>query len=102
MFMKKFDWLSPPITLYFKGENQHGSIFSGILSIICYILVFASGVYYALEFINRQNPKAYFFNRYIVDAGFSFTLIVLLNVASSSITKHSILHVISTLFSSTI
>ena len=70
MFMKKFDWLSPPITLYFKGENQHGSLFSGILSIICYILVFASGVYYALEFINRQNPKAYFFNRYIVDAGF--------------------------------
>ena len=70
MFMKKFDWLSPPITLYFKGENQHGSIFSGILSIICYILVFASGVYYALEFINRQNPKAYFFNRYVVDAGY--------------------------------
>ena len=70
MFIKKFDWLSPPITLYFKGENQHASIFSGVLSIICYILVFISGVYYALEFIHRQNPKAYFFNRYIEDAGF--------------------------------
>ena len=70
MFIKKFDWLSPPITLYFKGENQHNSIFSAILSIICYILVSIMGVYYSLEFIHRENPKAYFFNRYIVDAGY--------------------------------
>ena len=70
MFIKKLDWLSPPITLYFKGENQHNSIFSAILSIICYILVSIMGVYYSLEFIHRENPKAYFFNRYIVDAGY--------------------------------
>ena len=70
MFLKKFDWLSPPITLYFKGENQHGSIFSAILSMICYILVLISGVYYSRLFINREDPKAYFFNRYVVDAGY--------------------------------
>ena len=68
--IKKLDWLSPPITLYFKGESQHASISSAILSIICYILVFASAIYYALEFIKRQNPKAYFFNRYVADAGY--------------------------------
>ena len=70
MFIKKFDWLSPPITLYFKGENQHGSIFSGILSMICYILVLISGVYYSRQFVKREDPKAYFFNRYVVDAGY--------------------------------
>ena len=70
MFIKKFDWLSPPITLYFKGENQHASIISAVLSIICYVLVFASGIYYALGFVNKKNPKAYFFNRYVVDAGY--------------------------------
>ena len=70
MFIKKFDWLSPPITLYFKGENQHGSLFSAILSMICYILVLISGIYYSRQFIKREDPKAYFFNRYVLDAGF--------------------------------
>ena len=73
MILKKLDWLSPPITLYFKGEGEHSSIFSGILSIIAYILVFVAGIFYFYEYINRKNPKAYFFNRYIEDAG-SFPL----------------------------
>ena len=43
-FMKKLDFLSPPITLYFKGEDLHPSIVSAILSIIVYILVFAAAI----------------------------------------------------------
>ena len=39
MFLKKFDWISPPITLYFKGENSHVSIYSGILSILLILLL---------------------------------------------------------------
>jgi len=69
MFIKKFDYLSPPITLYFKGENVHASVFSGILSIIAYSVVLAFGVIYGLDFVNRENPTAYFFNRYIENAG---------------------------------
>ena len=68
--VKKLDWLSPPITLYFKGEGQHSSLFSAILSVIIYILVLISGIYYSLGFINKDSPKAYFFNRYIEDAGY--------------------------------
>ena len=60
MFLKKFDWISPPITLYFKGENSHVSIYSGILSIIAYIIVVAATIYYALEFINRESQKLIF------------------------------------------
>ena len=61
MFFKKFDMLSPPITLYFKGDNTHPSIFSGILSIIAYAIILSFGIYYALEFINKENPTAFFF-----------------------------------------
>ena len=69
MFIKKFDMLSPPITLYFRGDDKHPSIFSGILTLVAYTIVFIFGVYYALEFINKENPTAYFFNRYVDDAG---------------------------------
>ena len=68
-FIKKFDMISPPITLYFKGEDQHSSIFSGILSIIVGLTILTATIYYFLGFINKDNPKAYFFNRYIEDAG---------------------------------
>ena len=69
MFIKKLDFLSPPITLYFKGENVHSSIFSGILSIISYSFVIGFRIIYSIDFVNRQNPTAYFFNRYIENAG---------------------------------
>ena len=68
-YIKKFDMLSPPITLYFKGEDQHHSIYSAILSIIAYALVFAAAIYYFLGFVNKDSPKAYFFTRYVEDAG---------------------------------
>ena len=69
LILKKFDFLSPPITLYFKGENTHSSIFSGILSIIDYLVITAFTIYYAIDFINRESPTAYFFNSYIENAG---------------------------------
>lgn len=69
MFFMKFDMISPPITLFYKGDYTHSSIFSGILTIIVYIIHFIFIVYYALEFINKKNPTAFFFNKYIKDAG---------------------------------
>ena len=69
MFIKKLDMISPPITLFFKGEGSHVSIFSGLLSLIGYVIVVVAAIYYALGFINRDSPKAYFFTRYVEDAG---------------------------------
>ena len=69
MFIKSFDMLSPPITLYFQGKRKHNSIFSAILTIISYILIFICAIYFLLEFVQRKSPTAYFFNRYIEDAG---------------------------------
>ena len=73
MIFKKVDILSPPITLFFKGDNIHSSIFSGILTIATYIITIIFGVYYSLEFIQKKNPSVFYFDRYIDDAG-EFTL----------------------------
>ena len=67
--LKKLDCLSPPITLYYKGENQHSSILSGILSLLYIASLLATAIYYLRKYINKDNPQAYFFNRYIEDAG---------------------------------
>ena len=69
MILKKFDWISPPITLFFKGEGSHVSMYSALLSIAAYVIVVVFTFYYALGFINRDSPKAYFFTRYVDDAG---------------------------------
>ena len=69
MFLKKCDLISPPITLYFKGESSHVSIYSGILTIITIIIIIIATIYYIFEFIHRKSPKAYFFSRYVEDAG---------------------------------
>ena len=69
MFIKKLDMLSSPITLYYDEKSQHSSIFSGLLSIAAYIGVFVAASYYLLNFIQSKAPKAYFFNKYIEDAG---------------------------------
>ena len=69
MLFRKLDMLSPYITLYFKGGKKHSSNFSAILSIIAYVIVLAAAIYYIIDFINKNDPKAYFFNRYTEDAG---------------------------------
>ena len=69
MFLKKLDMLSPPITLFYKGENSHPSVFSGILTIVAYGIIVAFGIYYFYTFITRASPTAFFFNRYVEDAG---------------------------------
>lgn len=73
MIIKMCDFLSPQITLYFKGEQIHSSVFSGLLTILAYILIFIYTVYYCKDFINRVNPTIYLYNRYVEDAG-SFSL----------------------------
>ena len=69
MMLKKCDFFSPHITLYFKGENIHSLIFSGILSIISYSIIFAFGIYYSLNYVYKINPDIYHYTKYIEDAG---------------------------------
>jgi len=69
MFLKKFDIISPEITLYYRGETNHPSIISGIITIISCLVVLIFGIFYLVICLNKKNPTAYFFNRYIEDIG---------------------------------
>ena len=60
MIFKKIDMLSPPITLFFKGDNSHSSIFSGILTIVAYIIIVIFGVYYSLILFKRKILQYFF------------------------------------------
>ena len=73
MFFKKFDRISPLITLSFKGDNMHSSIISGILTLLGYALTTIFGIMYAIDFVEKKKPSAYFYSRFIKDAG-KFTL----------------------------
>ena len=69
MIIQNLDFLSPEITLFFKGRYKHSSIFSGLITILSYSVILACIIYYTLEFIDRSNPTIYFFNRYVEDTG---------------------------------
>ena len=69
MFIRKLDCLSPDITLYYKGEFSHSSIFSGILTIIVYSICLTFTIVYAINFFNKSNPQVCYYNRYVEDAG---------------------------------
>ena len=69
MFISKFDLLTPPIGLHFRGKGSHSSIFSGIITLLAYLIIIYFAVRYSLEFIKKKNPTAYYVNRQIEDAG---------------------------------
>jgi len=68
--LKKLDFLSPKITLYHKGDLSHSSWMSGILSLIQIIIIILCGIYYSLDLIFRREPRAFFYYRFISNAGF--------------------------------
>ena len=67
MFFKKFDIISPTISIYHKGSLKHSSIFSGIISIISVLFIFIIAIYYSLDMIRKTNPKVYNIESYIED-----------------------------------
>ena len=69
MHFRYLDYLSPPITFYHEGYLAHSSFISIILSIISFLIIIILSVYFSLDIIMRNNPTAFYFNRYIEDAG---------------------------------
>ena len=69
MFLKKLDYISPPITFYHKNYLSHSSILSGIVSIISFLIILSISIYFALQIIYRRNPSVFNFKRIIEDAG---------------------------------
>jgi len=69
MFFSKFDLITPPIGLHFRGKGSHASIISGIITLIVYIIIIYFAVRYSLEYIKKKKPTAYYVNRHVDDAG---------------------------------
>ena len=63
MLIRKFDYFSPVITLYYKGEKRHSSIFSGIISIIFSIFLITVCIYISIDFLFKKNPSSFYFKR---------------------------------------
>ena len=69
MILKEVDFLSPQITLNYKGSLSHSSILSGILSIISFLIIIIFAICYSTDLIKRENPKVFYFNRFVEDSG---------------------------------
>ena len=69
MFIKRLDFLSPPITFYHQGLLYHSSFVSGIISIISIILIIILTVHYSKELIEKKEPKYFSYNSFIEDSG---------------------------------
>ena len=69
MFLKYLDYLSPSITLYYKGFLSHNSIVSGIISIISILCLINLAAYFSLEIFLKEDPTNYYYNIFIEDSG---------------------------------
>ena len=65
MIFRKLDYFSPVITLYYKGEKRHSSIFSGIISIFFSIFLISLCTYISIDFLFKKNPASFYFKREI-------------------------------------
>ena len=59
-----FDFISPEITLYYKGKENHSSFFSKILSIMILLLILDLIIYLSLDYILKKNPTSFSYNTY--------------------------------------
>ena len=69
MFIKNFDLFSNQITLFFNHNDKHSSIFSGILSLIYFIIILYFCILFSLDFLLKRNPNAFFYKRYVNEVG---------------------------------
>jgi hypothetical protein len=69
MFLSKFDLITPPIGLFYRGKGSHSSVVSGIITLLAYLIIIYFAVRYSLEYIKKKKPSAYYVNRHIDDAG---------------------------------
>ena len=63
------DEISPNITLYYKNETKHSSLFSKILTFFAYIGVAAISCFFIYDFLSKKLPNAFYFNKFINDTG---------------------------------
>ncbi len=71
-FISKCDFISPNITLYYRGEENHSSMSSGLMSILLIITIIFFIIYLSFDFITRKNPSSYYYQTYTDDVGIHY------------------------------
>ncbi len=67
--LSSFDFLSPRITLYQKGKIRHSSKFSGVLTLISYLICILMSIYYSFDLIKHRKPVANYFKSFHNETG---------------------------------
>ena len=60
-----FDFISPEITLFYRGKEKHSSFFSTIISILILILIIFLIIYLSKDFLFKKNPTSFTYNTYV-------------------------------------
>ena len=67
MIIKNFDFISPPITLFYHGMESHSSIYTGIISLIVLIICLISAIILSLDIFLKRNPSIFYWKKSIED-----------------------------------
>lgn len=67
--LETLDLISPKLTLFYRGKESHSSRTSGVISILANAVIVAISIYFSLDFFCHENPTAFYFNKFIEDAG---------------------------------
>ena len=59
------DFISPEITLFYRGKENHSSFFSKILSCIILSIIISLIIFLSLDFILKLNPNSFEYSTYI-------------------------------------
>ena len=70
MSLERLDYISPKITLYYKGNRRHSSKFGGVLTIIMTLMVFGLVIYYFSSVLLYRNLTSFFYRKFENDVGY--------------------------------
>ena len=64
MLLRKCDFISPKIYLYYYTEKRHSSATSGFITILFIIITLIVSYFFSRDFFFRNNPTAFYYKKY--------------------------------------